>query len=1053
MSSLLKRAGTLPFLAAVFLNAFVDLGHKIVIQNTVFKVYDGQTQVVLTALVNGLILLPFILLLSPAGFLSDKYPKALVMKRAAWAAVLITLAITACYYLGWFWPAFALTFLLAAQSAFYSPAKYGYIKPLFGKEQLSRGNGLVQAISIVAILAGTLAYSIVFEVAYPGPDSSTEEILRAIAPIGWLLVLNSVIELAMMYRLRELEPGEPTRRFDWAAYRRCQMMRDSLAPLRQRRVIRLAVIGLATFWSVGQVMLAAFPAFTKEQFGVTNTILLQAILASAGVGIALGSALAGRWSRAHIETGLIPVGALGIALGLWILPQVGSPAMQALAFLGIGVMGGLFIVPLNALIQFHAGEHEMGKVLAASNWVQNVAMTGFLVLTALFALAGVESRWLLVLIALVAVAGGAYTVYTLPQSLVRFALSYVMSRRYRISVQGLRNLPGQGGVLLLGNHISWIDWAIVQVASPRPLRFVMDAAIYNRWYLRGLLRLMGCIPIAPGASSRGALEQITALLNAGEAVCLFPEGAISRSGHLGIFRQGYERACAGVNESVVIVPFYLRGLWGSQFSRASGQLKASRSSGLHRELIVAFGAPLPASTQADVLKREVFELSITAWARYADTLPTLPAAWIDAVKRRSAQPAIADSRGVALSACQALATATLLARQIAGAAPDQARIGLLVGTSADAVLAHMAALMCGRTVVHLSPDASPDALQTALTQTGIRSVFSTRAVMETLRARRLATDSTLHHCALICLDELRDALGPLELRSRQWLVRCLPAGILKARYCRARDAGATAAVLFTRGGSRNSRDMPRGVMLSHRNIMANLKQIAEVLNAHGDDVMLATLPMSHALGLTVTQLMPLMEGLPLVCHADATDAVGIARACAEHRATLLCTTPGGLQQLTEAAAAHPLMLASLRLVVVGGAPLAPALRETFEGRFKKDVFEGYGTTETTPVASVNLPDALDTRYWQVQRGSRPGSVGMPLPGTAIRIVDRASLEALPTGSEGRVMIGGAQVMQGYVDDARQTAAVIHTVNGSRWFLSDDRGYLDADGFLTLTGRC
>ena len=185
MQPLRKLRGMWPYLTAMFLNAFVDLGHKIVIQNTVFKIYDGNQQVVLTALVNALILLPYILLFSPAGFISDRFPKNIVMRTSAWFAVAITVLITVSYYQGWFMPAFALTLLLGAQAAIYSPAKYGYLKPLVGKERLAEGNGAVQAVTIVAILAGTFAYSILFEQRFDlfgGHDEAS--ILRAIAPLG-----------------------------------------------------------------------------------------------------------------------------------------------------------------------------------------------------------------------------------------------------------------------------------------------------------------------------------------------------------------------------------------------------------------------------------------------------------------------------------------------------------------------------------------------------------------------------------------------------------------------------------------------------------------------------------------------------------------------------------------------------------------------------------------------------------------------------------------------------------------------------------------------------
>src|SRR6187551_1054424 len=169
--------GAIPFFIAAFLNAFVDLGHKIVIQNTVFKLYDGNEQILLTAIVNAMMLLPFILLLSPAGFFADVMRKTRVMRAMAWLALTLTLLITAFYYLGWFWAAFGMTLLLAAQASIYSPAKFGYIKELFGKESLAPANGIVGALSMVAILSGIAVFSIFFEMSYPTGAVSEKDVL------------------------------------------------------------------------------------------------------------------------------------------------------------------------------------------------------------------------------------------------------------------------------------------------------------------------------------------------------------------------------------------------------------------------------------------------------------------------------------------------------------------------------------------------------------------------------------------------------------------------------------------------------------------------------------------------------------------------------------------------------------------------------------------------------------------------------------------------------------------------------------------------------------
>ena len=403
MNQLLKTPGAVSYLIALFLNAFIDLGHKIIIQNTLFKTYDGQEQVVYTAIVNALILLPFIILVSPVGFVADKYPKNKVMRFSAWMAVVVTLLITACYYLGWFWQAFVLTFILAVQSAFYSPAKYGYIKFLFGVDRIMQGNGLVQAITIVAILLGTVIYSLFFEMLYPEGVTDPAVILQHIALIGWILVFNAVIELWMMYRLPELEQGDPEKRFQIKAYLKGGLIKQVAQVVLHKKVILWSIVGLSMFWSVGQVMLAAFPAFAKAEFGVTNTLVIQAVLGCAGLGIVIGSWLAAKLSKDTVLMPLIPVGACGVALSLSGLTFAGSVSLSAMLFILVGIMGGLMIVPLNSLIQLNAKEHELGHVLAMNNWVQNIAMASFLLLTVCFAIYGFSSEALLQLIAMIAV--------------------------------------------------------------------------------------------------------------------------------------------------------------------------------------------------------------------------------------------------------------------------------------------------------------------------------------------------------------------------------------------------------------------------------------------------------------------------------------------------------------------------------------------------------------------------------------------------------------------------------------------------------------------------
>ncbi|MBE0439900.1 MAG: MFS transporter [Gammaproteobacteria bacterium] len=394
--SLYRTTHFIIFLIIAFINAFVDLGHKIIIQNTVFKIYDDSQQVLLTALVNGLILLPFILTFTASGFLSDRFAKPRIMQWAAFMAIILTLLITFSYYQGWFIFAFCMTFLLALQSAIYSPAKYGYIRELVGDQKIADANGLTQATSIVAILSGIILFSVGFEhYLAPHDFDSEQQIVMLIAPLGWLLVLLSLIEFLLALSLPDLRKQRRARTFNWQQYRQGQLFKNNLTLLRQSPVIWLAILALSLFWGISQTVLATFPAFAKLVLDESNTVVIQGLLACAGIGIIIGSITAGKLTN-HFSRYLITIGALGQLIVLSILPQLADTLLFASAIVCFGLFGGLFIVPLNTLIQHHAPLSHLGTILAGNNWLQNMVMLTFLVLTMLAALFNLSS-WLILI--------------------------------------------------------------------------------------------------------------------------------------------------------------------------------------------------------------------------------------------------------------------------------------------------------------------------------------------------------------------------------------------------------------------------------------------------------------------------------------------------------------------------------------------------------------------------------------------------------------------------------------------------------------------------------
>jgi len=1042
MPSIWKIKGLFPYIIVVFLNAFTDLGHKIIIQNTVFKVYDGQTQIILTAIVNALILIPFILLFSPSGFLSDRFSKTKVMRLSAWAAVFITLGITYAYYIGAFEFAFFLTFILAVQSAVYSPAKYGYIKELVGSDYLTLGNGIVQAVTTVAILGGIFVYSIFFEGYLDNVQyTNSSEILRAIAPVGWALVIGSVLELVLAYRLPDTRIKADIS-FDVKKYITGSYLKSNIKSISTNSIIFHSIIGLSLFWSVSQVVLASFPAYAKETLGITNTVLVQGMMALAGIGIVIGSIVSGKVSKNYIETGTIPLGALGITITLILLPILKDPVLHGVNFFSFGFFAGLFIVPLNALIQFNAKEHELGLVIAGNNFLQNVAMFSFLVLTVCFAYFGINSIGLFYLMLLVASVGSVYVISYIPQSMVIFLIASLISRRIKIDVLGLNNFPQSGGVLLLGNHISWLDWALVQMSLPRQVRFVMDRSIYEKWYLKVFLDFFKVVPIS-ARGAKEAAEKVKALLDAGEVVCLFPEGTISRTGQLSEFKRGFELMAKG--SDAVIVPFYLQGMWGSRFSRSSEKFQKAKNRG-KREVIVSFSQPIDINSSATEVKQKVFELSFGSWKRYTQGLPCMQEAWVDTASRLGSEFCMADSKGASLSYTRVL-TGTILFSRFIKKNKEQ-NIGILMPTSSAGAIVNMAALMAGKTLVNLNYTASLNALHSAITKAEVKTIYTARQFVSKLNAKGFDTEALLAGSNVVYLEDLKEKISKFNAVSTLVAAKLLPSSILKVLYIEKVSNENVAAILFSSG----SEGEPKGVMLSHQNFMSNVKQVSDVLNMRDEDVVLASLPLFHAFGMTATTWLPMIEGIPMVCHPDPTDAPGIGRAAAKFNATVMFGTSTFFRLYTKNKKVHPLMFDSLRIVVAGAEKLSADVKTAFSEKFHKSILEGYGVTESAPVASVNIPDVLETAEFTVQVGTKEGSVGLPLPGTAFKVVDPSSMQELEPDEDGLILIGGPQTMKGYLKDEKKISEVMAEIDGSLWYKTGDKGHVDADGYLFIVDR-
>lgn len=596
MKKIFAISGMLNYTLVVFLNAFTDLGHKIVIQNTIFKVYDGSTQVVLTAIINSLILLPFILTFSPAGFLSDRFFKNKIMTYSAGFAVVITAFITLSYYNGWFGFAFFMTFLLALQSAIYAPAKYGYIKELVGDENISFGNGVVQATTTVAILGGIIFYTVLFENRYDTSMVTESDILKGMVPLGVLLFLSSIVEFFLASKLPQ-KSVHVEKKFEFKKYIKGFYLVKNLKTIKQKPDIFQAILVLSLFWSISQVVLAIFGEYAKTNLYVTNTIYVQGVMALAGVGIVFGSVVASKLSQHNINVGLSVMGSFFITLIVFAIPSVTSFWLIAFLFILFGFFAGFILVPMNSYIQFKTNSSKLGTVLAGNNFVQNIFMFSFLVLTTLFAYFQVDTKILFYFMGFVGVLLFVMQFRTHFLEFLWSLVEIVLRSLYSIEYRGLENIPQKRAVLLLGNHVSWIDWALLQFGVGRKINFMMDRDIYhNRWFYP-VLKKGEAIPVSP-KGAKDALNEAYKRLKNGKIVALFPEGGITRDGKMAKFNRGYELIKKDYDG--VIVPFRIDGAWGTVFSRDK-----NRKFKLRKKIVVSFFEPESKEIKADKLRDKI----------------------------------------------------------------------------------------------------------------------------------------------------------------------------------------------------------------------------------------------------------------------------------------------------------------------------------------------------------------------------------------------------------------------------------------------------------------
>lgn len=972
----------------------------------------------ITASVGAAFVLPFLLFSAPAGCLADRLAKSRLIVNVKFFEVAVTLLAVAAFAFRQEHLLYLVVFLMASHSAFFAPAKYSIVPELVRKEELSRVNGLMESCTFLAIIVGTGLASGLAQAA-GGSFWIASLFCLAVACAG----------LACARMMGDSAPGDAARPVALLPTGILHTVRG----ISRDRHLMLAIIGLAWFMFIGAFAQLNLIGYGMERLGLSEAQSGYLFLAAA-LGIGAGSLIAAKLSGRDVEFGIVPLGAAGLTLAPVLLHALpGSLTASLIVIVCFGISAGIFSLPLQTFIQLRADAAIRGEVLAASsfiNWVGILAASG---LTWLFSgpmgLSAAQGFS----------AVGALTLFLtllsfriLPDFLLRFVALVTMRVFYRLRIKGLENLPVEGPALLIPNHVTWADALLLTATCQRRIRFVMERSIYNTPFLRGLFRLMGVIPVSSTDGKREMLEFIKrarAALDEGYMVCIFAEGALTRTGMLGEFRGGFERIVKDSGHP--IIPVYIGGAWGSILSYAHGKLLSRLPALSPYPVTILFGDPMPATSPAVEVRQKVAELSCDYFASRKEQRRPLPEYFIRTARRYWGRRAIADTSGKNLSYGRTLTSAVALAGKLDGMIDDAQHVGLLLPPSAGGVLANLALSMLGRVTVNLNYTASEVSLSSAVAQCGIRTIVTSRAFLE-----RVPTLPRLD--GMIFLEDIIPAISGREKLVALLKARLYPAPLV----CRAKGfhADRSATVIFSSG----STGEPKGVMLSHHNIMSNIEALRMVFKVDLNDNICSALPFFHSLGFTATLWFPLTSGFSSAYHTNPMEGEKIAQVVREHRSTLLLATPTFLLSYLRRAKRED--FATLRLVITGAEKLKSKVADSFEEKFGIRPMEGYGATELSPVITLSLPDVeIDGVK---QHGAKEGSVGHPIPGVAIRVVDPESGTVLKPGQAGMLQVRGPNVMLGYLGREELTGEAVR----DGWYVTGDLGIMDDDGFVRITDR-
>ena len=1033
--ALLKTKRFLPLFVAQAIGAFNDNVYRSAL--SMLFIFGMSRELVpnpefTNTLSAGLLILPFFLFSAFAGQLADKYDKAILARRIKLAEIgIVILASIALFSENVSLQLFCV-FLAGVQAAFFGPIKYSVLPQYLHKEELLGGNGMIEMGTFIAVLLGTILGSALI-----------------LHPSGFHIVSGAMISLSVVaFFAASAMPPAPSANADLKInYNLVTETWKVMKQAAEKPDVLLAILGISWFWFLGVVFLTQIIPFTKNDLNATEQSATM-IMAVFSVATGLGSVYCNRLLDGKVTIKYVPLAALLMSLFIFDLyfasGKVGametaegrmSAQQLATSFHGLRTLfdlgaiafcSGLFVVPLFALAQTRTPYYRRARVIAANNIMNAIFMIAATVLSGLLLSVGFSVRGLYLLLGIVNLGVATYLLFKFPHYLLATLTRALCKLLYRVEVHGWDNYYAAGKrALIVPNHTSFLDGPLLSTLLPERAAFAINTYTSKSWWVRPATLFYDLCPIDPGNPL--ALRALVDRLKHNQKVVIFPEGRITVTGALMKIYEG--PAAIAQMAKAKVLPVRISGAQFSPFSKMRGKLRLQ----LFPKIIVTFLPPVefnpPANRKGGALREaqaeKLYDVMADMMFQTSKIDRTLWQALLDAQSTHGgSREIIEDIQRKPMSYDGVVTGSMVLGRKLAALTQGQTNIGLLMPNAIGGALAVFGLLATGRRPAMLNFSTGAVNMAAACKAAEVRSIVTSRKFIE---AAEMQNDLAVLQSEnqIIYLEDVRDSITFSDKVFGLW-TKFAP-GLALRKLGASRNPEEPAVTLFTSG----SEGVPKGVVLSHRNLNANWLQVAARIPFLPQDKVFNAMPVFHSFGLTGGLMLPLLGGVNSFLYPSPLHYKIVPEMCYDTNATVLFGTDTFLTGYAKNA--HSYDFFNMRFVVAGAERVRPETREVWMEKFGLRILEGYGATECSPVISVNTPMHF-----------RSGSVGRLLDGIGYKLEDVPGIE-----NGGRLFVKGPNVMMGYL--RADSPGVLEPPPGG-WYDTGDIVSVDEQRFVTILGR-